>query len=279
MLGPLRHLLKYAWGKPELTVLDPFAGGGSIPFEGSRYGFDVHAVELNPVACSILRGTLDYSFAFGQSLVDDVRKYGNRLVDQLQEQLRPLFSSVDAEAGVVGVAYIWVRTVACPYTGKPVPLAPNWWLARSGASGTAILPSFEEDCSRARFRLVEIEDGFGPDAFDPGHGTVRRGRGRSRWANDQAIEGDYFKAEAQAGRMGSQIYCVAAKKARGGFDYRPPNDEDMEAIEKAEEELARKFPLWDARGWVPGEAIPSGLKSDEPRRYGMYAWSDMFSPR
>ncbi len=233
MLESLRHLLKYAWGKPELTVLNPFAGGGSIPFERSRYGFEIHAVELNPVACSIPRGTLDHSFAFGKSLEDDVRKYGNCLVDQLQKQLRPLFSSVDAEA------YIWARTVACPYTAKPVPLAPNWWLVRSGASGKAVLPSFEEDYSRARFRLVEIEEGFGPDAFDLVHGTVRRGRSRSPWANDQAIEGDCIKAEAQAGRMASQMYCVAVKKSRGGFGYRPPNDDDMEAIEQAEEELAR----------------------------------------
>ena len=279
MLDALRHLLAFSWGKPRLAVLDPFAGGGSIPFEATRYGFDTHAVELNPVACSILRGTLDYPFAFGPSLTDDIRKYGDRLVKRLQKQLRPLFSSVESGAGVVGVAYIWARTVACPYTGKPVPLAPNWWLARSGASGKAILPTFAEDSARARFRVVEIEDGTGPGGSDPAHGTVRRGRGRSPWAADQAIEGDHIKAEAQAGRMGSQLYCVAVKKPRGGFDYRPPNDEDLKAVERAEAELARKLPLWDARGWVPGEAIPPGLKSDEPRRYGMYSWSDMFSPR
>jgi len=275
----LRNLLELGWGKHKLAVLDPFAGGGSIPFEGTRYGFDTQAVELNPVACSILRGTLDYPFAFGPSLKEDIREYGTHLVQRLQKQLHPLFSSVEDGADVVGVAYIWARTVACPYTGKPVPLAPNWWLARSGTSGKAILPSFEANAARATFKVIEIRDGAGPDGFDPGHGTVRRGTGRSPWANDQVIEGDYIKAEAQAGRMGSQLYCVALKKPQGGFDYRPPNDEDMVAVERAEAELARRMPLWDARGWVPGEAIPSGLKSDEPRRYGMYSWSDMFSPR
>ena len=30
---------------------------------------------------------------------------------------------------------------------------------------------------------------------------------------------------------------------------------------------------------MPTEVIPSGNKTDEPRRYGIYAWSDMFSPR
>ena len=66
---------------------------------------------------------------------------------------------------------IWAHTVACPYTGKPVPLAPNWWLARSDTSEKAIMSSVEQGLSRARFRVVEIEDGTGPDAFDPAHGT------------------------------------------------------------------------------------------------------------
>ena len=272
----LEDLLQHAWGKDRLSVLDPFAGGGSIPFEAVRYGFDTSANELNPVAGAILRGTLEYPFAYGASLTADTRRWGKRLTHRLRKALSPYYP--EEAAGSVH-AYIWARTVACPYTGKLVPLAPNWWLARSGAKGKAILPAFEENAARAMFRVVEIEDGAGPDGFDPGHGTVRRGRGRSPWASDQAIEGDYIKAEAQAGRMGSQLYCVAVKKPRGGFDYRPPNDEEMEAVEKAEAELARKLPLWDARGWVPTEPYPEASSDPRPLRFGMPTWSDMFSPR
>jgi len=269
-------LLRHTWGNRQLSVLDPFAGGGSIPFEAVRYGFDTSANELNPVAGAILRGTLQYPFAYGASLTADTRRWGKRLTHRLRQALSPYYP--EEAAGSVH-AYIWARTVACPYTGKPVPLAPNWWLARSGTSGKAIMPSFEDDFSHARFRVVEVEDGTGPDGFDPAHGTVRRGRGRSPWASDQAIEGDYIKAEAQAGRMGSQLYCVAVKKPRGGFDYRPPNDEDMEAVEKAEAELARKLPLWDARGLVPTEPYPEASSDPRPLRFGMPTWSDMFSPR
>ena len=275
-LRVLEDLLRHTWGNHRLSVLDPFAGGGSIPFEAVRYGFDTSANELNPVAAAILRGTLQYPFAYGTSLTADTRRWGKRLTQRLRKALSPFYP--EEPAGSVH-AYIWARTVACPYTGKPVPLAPNWWLARSGTSGKAILPSFEENFARARFRVVEVEDGTGPGGFDPAHGTVRRGRGRSPWASDQAIEGDYIKAEAQAGRMGSQLYCVAVKKPRGGFDYRPPNDEDMEAIAKAEAELARKRPLWEARGWVPTEPYPEVSSDPRPLRFGMPTWSDMFSPR
>ena len=274
----LQSLLNWTWGKSQLTVLDPFAGGGSIPFEGLRYGFDMRASELNPVASVILRGTLEYPFSFGPALRHEVRKYGLPLVRVVQRQLRPFYSTVEDEARVVGLAYLWARTVRCPYTGKPVPLAPNWWLSRSGTKGIAAKPVFDASAPTARFEMVKV-DGPRPDGFDPTNGTVRRGTGRSPWASNQAVDGDYIKAEAQAGRMGSQLYCVAVKKPRGGFEFREPNDADLRAVEKAEEELARRFSDWEARGWVPTEAIPAGNKTDEPRRYGMPTWADMFSPR
>ena len=38
-LDTLGMLLEHTWGEKTLRVLDPFAGGGSIPFEALRYGF------------------------------------------------------------------------------------------------------------------------------------------------------------------------------------------------------------------------------------------------
>ena len=47
--------------RKKLVILDPTAGGGSIPFEALRLGHDVVANELNPVATVILHATLDYN--------------------------------------------------------------------------------------------------------------------------------------------------------------------------------------------------------------------------
>ena len=46
------------WGTRELSVLDPFAGGGSIPFEALATASTI-ANDLNPVAAVILKATLD----------------------------------------------------------------------------------------------------------------------------------------------------------------------------------------------------------------------------
>ena len=41
------------------ALFDPFAGGGSIPLEGNRLGFETHAADLNPVAVLLNRCNLD----------------------------------------------------------------------------------------------------------------------------------------------------------------------------------------------------------------------------
>ena len=52
------------------TVLDPMAGGGSIPLESARLGFPTLANEYNPVACSILEVTVDRPFHFGSRIAE-----------------------------------------------------------------------------------------------------------------------------------------------------------------------------------------------------------------
>ena len=41
------------------TVLDPTAGGGSIPFESARLGLDTYGNDLNPIASLIERATVE----------------------------------------------------------------------------------------------------------------------------------------------------------------------------------------------------------------------------
>lgn len=53
-----QEILKHCNGKLP-TVLDPFAGGGSIPLEGMRLGLPVQASDLNPVAVLINKAQLE----------------------------------------------------------------------------------------------------------------------------------------------------------------------------------------------------------------------------
>ena len=269
-LQTMGDLLEHTWGTRDLSVLDPFAGGGSIPFEALRYGFTTIANDLNPVAAVILKATLNYPARFGPDLAADIRKWGNVWAERVKEKLSPFFPK---QPGENIFAYLWARTVACPTTGKPVPLSPNWWL-RKGNAPVAVSLIAEKGMDEPQFVIVE---GDAVEATTPDEGTVSRGVGRSPWTGE-TISGDYIKAEAQAGRMGQVLYAVAIKQPRGGFEFRAPTDEDLAAVRRAEVELARKKSEWIARDVIPTESFPGG-NDNRPLYYGMPLWSDFFSSR
>jgi putative DNA methylase len=266
----VRRLLATAWGTEHPLVADPMAGGGSIPFEALRLGLRTFANELNPVAYTILQATLDYPARFGAGLVADIERFGRLWAERVEARLARFFPVEEHERIF---AYLWARTVACPYTGKPVPLSPNWWLS-SGADPVAVKLIAEPTVSECRSEIVR---GPAARAADPERGTVARGTAVSPWTNE-VISGEYIKAEAQAGRMGAQLYAIAIDTA-SGKEFRLPNGEDLEAARLAEGQLRTRLPAWEAAGLHPGEVIPEGLKTSEPHRYGLRMWADLFSPR
>jgi putative DNA methylase len=271
----LQDLLEYTWGTRDISVMDPMAGGGSIPFESLRYGFTTYANELNPVASVILKATLDYPARLGHELADDIRKYGGLLAEKTRKRLEPFFPVCPGESIH---AYIWARTIRCPYTGKPIPLSPNWWLQK-GPSPVAVKPVFAAGASEARFEIVRGQTAC--ERAQPDQGTVRRGDAVSPWDRNQSADGDYIKSEATAGRMSQQLYAVAVKRG-SKLEFRTPTNEDSAAANAAEKELKRLLPRWEVNGSVPDEAIPYGHRSHERDgivRYGMVNMRDFLSPR
>jgi putative DNA methylase len=255
-------------------VLDPMAGGGSIPLEAARLGLHTRANELNPVACSILEATVDYPFRFGAELPSKARRWG-RIWWQRFVSAHEKFHTKEKYAKCDG--YIFARTVPCPDTGHPTPLVPDWSLSRPAGGPHIVAEPIIIDRAAGkwtiRVRKVGKEAGDLPKPPQP---TYFRGKGLSLFTNT-VIPDDYIKAMAQSGRMGSVLYAVAVKA--GKLDFRPPNETDLAALDAAERELARLRPQWEKDGIIPTEGIPDGDKTKEPLRAGMRTFADMFSPR
>ncbi len=268
-LQTMGDLLEWTWGKRDLSVLDPFAGGGSIPFESLRYGFSTYANDLNPVAATILKATLDYPARYGSSLAGDIRKWGNEWAKRVKTKLDPYFPKQLNESIY---AYLWARAVDCPTTGKPVPLSPNWWLNSSGTP-VAVRMIANPEMETPQFEIVT---GSQTKDTKPDEGTLAHGVARSPWTGE-TIDSDYIKTEAQAGRMGQILYAIGSKKG-GGVEFRVPIVDDISAIKNADKALLSKKTGWVAKNIIPSEAFPSGNDS-RPLMYGMATWADFFSPR
>src|SRR5690349_2142124 len=89
-----QHILHANDGQPP-RVLDMFAGGGSIPLEALRLGCEAYAVDLNPVAHIIELCTLVYPQKYGTSLIADVKRWGEWVINQAKEQLAEFYPTLE----------------------------------------------------------------------------------------------------------------------------------------------------------------------------------------
>ncbi len=116
----------------DLTLLDPTAGGGAIPFEAMRLGCNVIANDLNPVASLIERATLEYPKKYGLKVWGEFERLAQEFLKRLTPKIKPLFpdegEKQEAPKVKEAYAYLYARTIQCPYCGGITPLSPVWSL-------------------------------------------------------------------------------------------------------------------------------------------------------
>ena len=268
------------------TVLDPTAGGGSIPFESLRLGLATYANDLNPVAAIVQRCTYELPLKFGAALRPEFERIAKRFVELAEPRFVGFFSAEPEDAQVL--SYLWARTVRCPHCEGVVPLSPNWRLA---PDGTGVCLSFHQGTGVGD-KSRHVSFSIARKAKEQSAGTVSGGDATCPFEDcARLISGDYIKLEAQAGRVGEQLYAVVfKKKVIAGYTkagkpkekwvrgYRAPRPED-DVSELVQARLDEKMPDWEALDMVPTEKVPEDINDDRPIQYGMPLWRDMYSPR
>ena len=286
------------------VVLDVTAGGGSIPFEAGRLGVPSIANELNPVATLILRATCQWPQQYGPALRDAYAAVSTRYLARVRELIAgnavyPAEPRNDAnESSKISTvrlhkyvwAYLWSRTVSCPDCGNLIPLSPNWRLDGNGA-GIRLLP----DAARGVCDFAVVNT-----AREQSRGTVTRGKAACPYPNCGATTAaGYLAAQAGAGRMGHQLYCVILKnqwqKADGtggwanlrskpkGQPATPPRE--FRAVRPDDDNTAHIAALlhaskekWDAENILPNENRVV-QDADRVTNYGITNAIHLFSPR
>jgi putative DNA methylase len=269
----LHQVLVRTWGELP-TVADPTAGGGSIPFTATRLGLPVFANDLNPIAASLLRAGVEFPAMHGVDLAAHLEKWGGELVGRVQAQMQEFFP---LEKGEQVIAYICVNAVACPRTARLVPLLTNKWLRKEKGAEVAVHLVTDVHGVELREPLFKIVTGSAVNAKAANAGIVSRGDATSPYDN-LVIDGEYIKAEAQAGRMSQILYAVAVRTASGARTFRAVTDTDRDALVKANAAFAERRGEWESAGLLPTEEFPEG-NDMRPRHYGMTHWLDFFTPR
>jgi putative DNA methylase len=305
-LEKARALIREAFGGRPPRVLDPFAGGGSIPLEALRLGCEVHALDYNPVAVLILKCVLEYPqryakpdsvstlplpvrersslFLFEEEGPDEspllraVRAWGAWVLEEARRELQPFYPP-DPD-GSVPVGYIWARTLPCqnPACGVEIPLMRQTWLAKKDNRKIALRLVPNRAARRVDAEIVEGR----AISFDPEEGTVTRAHVRCPLCGG-SIDDDTTRRLFREGKAGQRMMAVVLHYPdRPGKRYRLPTARDLEsyrATEQALEEKRRK--LWEEWGMdpVPDEPLPLMSGVFNVPIYGLTRWGDLFNAR
>jgi adenine-specific DNA methylase/REP element-mobilizing transposase RayT len=135
-----RGLVKAAHPEETPLIVDPFAGGGSIPLEALRLGCDAFASDLNPVACLINKVLLEDIPRHGPELAEELRRVGAEVKKAAERELAEFYPR-DPD-GARPIAYLWARTVRCeaPNCGAEIPLVRSFWLCKKAERRRALRP-------------------------------------------------------------------------------------------------------------------------------------------
>ncbi len=256
--------LSEVWGQSKPTVLDPTAGGGTIPLEASRYGLPTFSNDLNPIAWVINKVILNHAREVG-SLEKDVQKWSSTISDIVRENLREFYPDRN---GVEPDYYFRIYSIECPSCGKPLPLTNRWWFNRK--QNVAIQPTVEEgklsfDCINTK-KADEVK-------YDPNEGTVNGGDAECISCG-VVTERDVVTEKFQSGEFEYEVCAVKYEEKIQGTKYHSPQEDDYKAIKAATEKVNNNLELKT----LLNQDRYIG-RQDRAAPYGITKWRDLFSPR
>ena len=283
---------------------DPFAGGGALPLEAQRLGFEAHASDLNPVAVLINKAMIEIPPRFAgkppvnprsrqeknlverewkgaRGLAEDVRYYGKWMRDEAERRIGHLYPQVEITEAMARerpdlksyqgrkltiIAWIWARTVKSPNPAFADVEVP-------------LASTFMLSTKKGKEAYIEpVIEGHGyrftVKMGKPIHeGVAKRGTkaGGSRTSFLCLISGipmpfEYIREEAKNKRMGTRLMAIVAEGDRGKV-YLAPSEIQEKTAQNA---VATN---------VPETELPKRALGFRVQEYGMTRWSNLFTKR
>lgn len=252
---------------PRPLVVDPFAGGGSLPLEALRVGADAFASDLNPIPVLLNKVLLEYIPKFGQRLADEVRKCGEQVKTVAERELRDVYPR--ESDGSEPIAFLWARVIKCegPGCGVEVPLIRNLQLTKKGRRWALRLSPGERRVN------IDLFEGTSSAA-----GTVKGGSATCPCCN-YTTPAKAVRAQLQANRGGAENPRLLAVflETSGGRLFRAVTTADMDAFELAKARLNSADLPDDLINPLRPYANSRGLSA--VTRIGITRFGDLYNPR
>ena len=281
------EIMKSTDGNPP-ALLDPFSGGGAIPFEAQRLGLEAHAHDLNPVAVMINKAMIEIPPKFAglhpvnpdiqhkigsniaikgsKCLAEDVRYYGEWVKTEAYKRIGHLYPTIKLPSEHGGteapvIAWIWAKTAKCPNPACEctIPLTSGYLLCKKKNRYAWIVPKQVD-------KTIEFTVHTGEKMPVLPETKIGRGAAFVCPACGQTTLDEYIKGEGKAGRIGKQLMAIVAEGKRGRIYLSPTSVHARAAeVEKPED--------------YPNGLMPTNPRWFSPPAFGMDDYASLFNER
>ena len=301
IMGQARALIRIATdGKPP-PLLDPFAGGGSIPLEAQRLGLEAHASDLNPVAVMINKAMIEIPPRFADMPPVNPRDRKSIFATEAQRARgdslpiksrrgdsvsRPQWKGAAGLAADVRYYGEWMRERAFERIGHLYPKHKGetviaWLWARTVISPNPavnapvpLVRSFVLSKKKGRECWAkpviegtsvrfEVTEGKPPRGED---GTIIPKQGARCLVSGEPIPFGYIRAEGIDGRIGAQLKAIVTKGSRRRKFYSAPKE-------------LSDTPARAGYKWKPVGSLPEKHRSISAQLYGLDEFHKLFTER
>ena len=249
------------------TVIDPMAGGGAIPLESLKLGARTIAVELNPVAYIILRGTVEFPAKYGRDLYTDVKKCSSLIALRLKEIAGKYYP---LHIGREVANYILAKVVKCPSCKQQILLGKFKFIGEDYA-----LPL----STKKKYVYLTTKDGISFQLLKmhseaSGKKTVVPHLPVNSLCRHGLLKSDFVK---QASMRGVSHKLMAVHL--GGRNFDTPSKTDIEALKKANMDLGDLLEDQLFAKFVPNDTVTPSSVTKHIREHGILRWTQAFNPR
>lgn len=259
----LKEIYQKEWGVEKPLILDPFSGGGSIPFESLLMGCDVSSSDYSPLACLIQQATLQYPGRYSKKMWLELEETVNHILEVTLKSIQDFYPQSN---GKTVATYLYAWAVQCPECGFKSPLVSQWWLVKRRGKRVYLEPYIEDEVIKFRLKT----DGTPPP------GNISGGKGRCLKCN-QTITGDYIHREIL--QKEDEILLATVTLGKHGKEYFLPSSEDLKALEKARE-IGRDIDEFiHIQDILPLDEIPEDIKGKQPVQPYLKYWHKLLNPR
>ena len=270
-IGHLRDEFYQGQALKDLSVLDPFMGGGTTLIEANRVGCAITGFDINPMAWWIVRQEItNLDLKSYRSAADDLRASLEKEIGELYRTRCDVCGSTDAHVKY----FLWVKSTACQKCAKPVDLFPNYLLSEDVRHPTNVFVC--RACGELYNSKSRKQAPPCPHCNTPftTQFTAHRNRCKCQHCGQENIYPTPAVGPPAHRLFAIEYHCEACRSDHQGRFFKKPAAEDLAKYEAAATRLAAM-----RASFIPLDTVPPGDETDRLHRWGYRSYREMFNAR